>query len=106
SQLLNFSVCAAAFARRLKRERNAKLAPNWHPTLLARQGLLARLKLNIDRDPTTGKHRIRYVTVRGTKAAAQAELARLRLVILPLIWICLSCFGLSRDRGRLTSVFR
>src|SRR5262249_31242976 len=36
-----------------------------------------RLKLDIDRDPTTGKHRIRYVTVRGTKAAAQAELARL-----------------------------
>src|SRR5262249_60445122 len=44
---------------------------------LARQGLLARLKLDIDRDPTTGKHRVRYVTVRGTKAAAQAKLARL-----------------------------
>jgi integrase len=36
-----------------------------------------RLKFEVDRDPATGKRRIRYVTVKGTKREAQAELTRL-----------------------------
>jgi integrase len=36
-----------------------------------------RLKYEVDRDPATGLRRTRYVTVRGTKRHAQAELVRL-----------------------------
>jgi integrase len=36
-----------------------------------------RLKFDLDRDPKTGKRLSRFVTVRGTKKDAQAELARL-----------------------------
>ena len=36
-----------------------------------------RLKFEIDRDPVTRKRRARYVTIKGTKKEAQAELTRL-----------------------------
>jgi integrase len=36
-----------------------------------------RLKFDLGRNPTTGKRSIQYVTVRGTKKQAQAELTRL-----------------------------
>ena len=36
-----------------------------------------RLKFDAGRDPTTGKRIIQYVTVRGTKKQAQAELTKL-----------------------------
>jgi integrase len=36
-----------------------------------------RLKFETDRDPATGKRKIQYVTVKGTKKKAQAELTRL-----------------------------
>jgi integrase len=36
-----------------------------------------RIKFDAGRDPTTGKRNIQYVTVRGTKKQAQAELTRL-----------------------------
>lgn len=36
-----------------------------------------RLKFEADRDPATGKRKIQYVTVKGTKKKAQAELTRL-----------------------------
>lgn len=36
-----------------------------------------RLKIEIERDPVTGRRRSRFVTVRGTKKEAQAELVRL-----------------------------
>jgi hypothetical protein len=35
------------------------------------------IKFDIGRDPVTGKRRIRYHSVKGTKSQAQAELARL-----------------------------
>jgi hypothetical protein len=36
-----------------------------------------RIKFDAGRDPTSGKRNIQYVTVRGTKKQAQAELTRL-----------------------------
>ena len=36
-----------------------------------------RIKFEVDRDPATGKRRIQYVTVKGTRKQAQAELTRL-----------------------------
>lgn len=51
------------------------------------------LKFDLGRDPLTGKQRIRYVSFKGTKRKAQAELTRLMAEHAP---------GVSIDPSKIT----